>query len=68
MALNGNNLSTAVRAAIAGVSDKSDHAAVWDAIGQAIVTYLVANTVVNVVVATTGTASAQTGTGTGTIS
>lgn len=38
-----------------------------DAIGAAVIAYLVANTVVAVSVSTTGTAAAQTGTGTGSI-
>jgi hypothetical protein len=67
VALNGSNLSAAVRAAIAGVSDKSDHDAVWDAIGQAIVTYITTNAVVSTAVTGTCPTGAVAGTGTGTV-
>jgi len=40
----------------------------WNEIATVIINYFLANTVVNVTVATTGTAAAQTGTGVGTIS
>ena len=47
MAMNGNALGDAIRTAIAGVGDKTDTTAIWQAIGTAIVTYIVANMEIN---------------------
>jgi len=47
MALNGDRLGTAIKAAIDGVGDKSDTEAVWQAIAGAIVSEFTINGVVN---------------------
>jgi len=43
MAMVGNDLGDAIRAAIDGVADKSDRTAVFRAMGGAIVTYVATN-------------------------
>lgn len=78
MPLNGNSLGAAMKAASDAFQDQAPPAdaaemearvtAYWNALGGAVVNYLIANAAVSVTVATTGSATAQTGTGTGTIS
>lgn len=63
MALNGNRLGDAIKAAIDAVSDKNDRTALFRAIGNAIVQEIETNALVNV----TGVAGGA-GTATGTIS
>lgn len=72
MALNGDLLGAAIKAGIDGVGDKTDRDAVFKAMGDAIVAYIVANAVVIVTVAsvsgvTTGGGVSGPGAGTGTI-
>lgn len=73
MAMTGPGLASAVRSAINGISGTKTFTAVWDAVGTAIVSYISANAVVTVTVAsvsgvTTGPGVSGSGTGTGTIS
>lgn len=69
MALNANVLGPAIKNAVQGVADPVNNSdAVFRAMAQAIIDHLVSAGVVNTVVATTGTAAAQTGTGVGGIS
>lgn len=69
MPMTGSGLATAVKNAIAGVSDKSDHNAVWNAIGTAIVAYITANALVTVTsVSGVTTGAGVSGPGAGTIS
>lgn len=57
MPMTGSGLATAVKAAVASIPlEDRDHDAVWNAIGDAIVTYIKANATVTV----TGTASGVT--------
>jgi hypothetical protein len=69
MALNGPALGDAIKAATDALTDaqKANRVTLFEAMGSAIVTYLVTNAQVGVTVSTTGTATAQTGTGHGTI-
>lgn len=73
MAMVGNDMGDAIKAAIDGVSDKTDRSALFRAIGTAIVTYIqghaqVASTVVvtNVSGVTTGPGTSGPGAGTAT--
>lgn len=70
MSLTAAGLSSAIQEVIDEMTpeDRASQDVFWDALSEAIIVYLKANTVVSVSVATTGTAAAQTGTGTGTIS
>jgi hypothetical protein len=75
MAMNGNTLGTAIFNAVKSQlgwtppgGDNAQALAAWQAIAAAIVSHIQSSGVVNVTVATTGTAAAQTGTGTGTVS
>jgi hypothetical protein len=72
MALSASVLSTALRAkllanAASKAQDNAALTALCDEIAAAVVEHIKTSAVVNVTVATTGSASAQTGTGTGTI-
>jgi len=60
MPLVGDALGSAIATAIKGIppADQGDPEKIWKAISKALVTYLVANTVVT----TAGSAAAQTGT------
>lgn len=73
MSMLGSGLATAVKSAIAAIPNPKDHDAVWNAIGDAIVNYIIANAHVTVAVTsvsgvTTGAGVSGAGTGTGTIS
>ncbi|NRA68805.1 MAG: hypothetical protein HRU19_30260 [Pseudobacteriovorax sp.] len=61
--MNGADLGSQLKAAVDGISDKSDHARLWNAVGNAIVKHITENAEVTagILVSTTGTASAQTG-------
>lgn len=68
MPLNGNDLGDAIFAAVNAVPVKSDRTALFHAMGTAIVTYLVANTVVVVASVSAVTPGAGvSGSGAGTI-
>lgn len=56
MALNGNALGDAIKAAVDAVGNKTDRVAVYRAMGSAIVTYITANAQVG----STGTATGVT--------
>lgn len=73
MGMVGNDLGDAIKAAIDGVTDKTDRTALFQAMGTAIVDYITANaevatsvTVDSVTLVTTGSASSGPGTGSGT--
>lgn len=73
MALNGNALGDAIKAAVDAVGDKTDRTALFRAIGNAIVTHIttqgtVAVTVTSVSGVTVGAGVSGPGTGSGTIS
>lgn len=75
MAMTGSAMSSAVRAAIAGLTaeQKTDHTIMWDTICEAIVTYIQTNAVVAVTVesvsgVTTGIGVSGPGVGTGAVS
>jgi len=69
MALNGNTLGDAIKAAVDGVSDKTDRQAIFRAIGNAITTHITTNAVVAVAsVSGVTTGAGVSGPGTGTVS
>lgn len=73
MAMNGNVLGDAIRAAIDAVGDKTDREAIFRAIGGAIVGHITANAQVSVSVTsvsgvTVGVGTSGPGAGTGTVS
>lgn len=69
MAMNGDTLGAAMKAAVDAVSDKTDRDALFKAIGGAIVAHIQGNAQVNVTSVSGVTAgSAASGPGTGTIS
>lgn len=73
MAMNGNVLGDAIKAAIDAVGDKTDRQAIFRALGDAIVTHITANASVAVTVAsvsgvTVGAGTSGPGSGSGTVS
>lgn len=73
MAMNGNVLGDAIKAAIDAVGDKTDRQAIFRALGDAIVTHITANASVTVTVAsvsgvTVGAGTSGPGSGSGTVS
>lgn len=69
MAMNGDTLGLAIKAAVDGVTNKTDRDALFKAIGGAIVAHIQANAVVAVTSVSGVTAGAGvSGPGTGTIS
>lgn len=73
MAMNGNSMGDAMKAAIDGTGDKNDRVALFRAMGQAVVAHIIANGLVTVTVASVsgvvaGPGASGPGTGTGTIS
>jgi hypothetical protein len=67
MALNGDILGAAIKAAIDAEADKTDRDAVFRALGNAIVQHIQTFAQVTVAVTTTGSATNQAGPGTGTV-
>lgn len=69
MALNGDTLGDAIKAAIDGLDpeDKTDRTQLFRAMGAAIVAHIQGSAVVSVNVTTTGNSTNQAGSGTGTI-
>ena len=61
--MNGSDLGSQLKAAVDGISDKSDYARLWNAVGNAIVKHIKDNAEVTagIPVSTTGSATAQTG-------
>ena len=69
MALNPKVLGPALRSAVQDISDPQDNQdEVFEAMARAIIDHLKSAGVINTVVNTTGTSSAQSGTGVGGIS
>ncbi len=62
--MNGKELGNELKGAIDGIADKGNHALLWEAVGEAIVSYIKVNAVVQagIKVETTGSAAAQSGT------
>ena len=61
--MNGSDLGSQLKAAVDGISDKSDYAKLRNAVGNAIVKHIKDNAEVTagIPVSTTGSATAQTG-------
>lgn len=67
MAMDGDVLGAAMKAAIDGVTDKTDRDALFKALGDAVVAHLQAHAVVSTTVTGTAAGGVVTGTGTGSI-
>ncbi len=61
--MDGSKLGKDLKSAIDGIADKSDHALLWEAVGNVIVSHIQQNAVVlkGILVETAGSATSQKG-------